>query len=73
MEKENDSGIMSEDEFLSLLSLLQEQNDETATITLLNFYEEDMIRLIRFMRMPKEDALQSMKVELIELFKRKSD
>ncbi|MFC6647843.1 hypothetical protein [Paenibacillus rhizoplanae] len=71
MEEENDSGIISEIEFLDLLSLVQEQNDERATLRLLEFYEQDIIRLSKFMRMPKEEAIQAMKVELIELLKKK--
>ncbi|QQZ59956.1 hypothetical protein JI735_25830 [Paenibacillus sonchi] len=71
MEKENDSGIISENEFLKLLFLVQEQNDEIATLKLLDFYEQDIIRLSKFMRVPKEEAIQGMKVELIELFKKK--
>lgn len=71
MEKENDSGIISEMEFLNLLSLVQEENDEIATLKLLDLYEQDIIRLSKFMRMPKEEAIQGMKVGLIELFKKK--
>ncbi|WP_246187896.1 hypothetical protein [Paenibacillus tengchongensis] len=71
MEKEDDRGIISEDEFLKLLSLVQEQNDETATLKLLDLYEQDIIRLSKYMRMPKEEAIQGMKVELLELLKKK--
>ncbi|OKP82174.1 MULTISPECIES: hypothetical protein [Paenibacillus] len=72
MEEENDSGIKSEDEFLGLLERLQKDNDESATLALLKFFEKDMVRLTRVLRMPKEDAIQSMKVELLECLKRKN-
>lgn len=71
MEKENVAGIISESEFLNLLTLVQEENDEIATLKLLDLYEQDIIRLSKFMRIPKEEAIQFMKVELIELFKKK--
>ncbi len=72
MEEKNDSGIKSEDEFLGLLERLQKDNDESATLALLKFFEKDMVRLTRLLRMPKEDAIQTMKVELLECFKRKN-
>lgn len=71
MEKENDSTIKSDEEFMSLLLRVQEQNDQQAATMLLDFFEQDMVRLSKFIRMPKEDAIQSMKVELFELFKKK--
>lgn len=71
MEEENDTGIISENEFLNLLSLVQEKNDEIATLKLLDLFEQDIIRLSKFMRMPKEEAIQCMKVELLELLKKK--
>ncbi|MBT2289683.1 hypothetical protein J7E73_11160 [Paenibacillus albidus] len=71
MEKENDTGIISENEFLNLLSLVQEENDELATLKLLDLFEQDIMRLSRFIRLPKEEAIQCMKVELIELLKKK--
>jgi len=49
---------------------MQNYNDKHATKELLGFFEKDMIRLSRFIKMPKEDAIQTMKLELIEVFKR---
>ncbi|MCY9529416.1 MULTISPECIES: hypothetical protein [Paenibacillus] len=70
METKDDSRIISEDYFLGLLSRMQNYNDKHATKELLGFFEKDMIRLSRFIKMPKEDAIQTMKLELIEVFKR---
>lgn len=40
-----------------------------AMLELLNFFEKDMLKLSRYIQIPREDALQSMKLEMIELFK----
>lgn len=71
MEKKDDSRDLSENEVLELLMLIQKENDEIATLKLLDFFEQDILHLARFIRMPREDAIQSMKVELIDLLKRK--
>ncbi|MBJ6360747.1 helix-turn-helix domain-containing protein [Paenibacillus sp. GCM10012307] len=69
METEDAQYTEPEDEFLELLSLAK-KNDKNALLKLLHFFEEDMIRLCRFIRMPEEDALQTMTLEMIEVFKR---
>ncbi|WP_338553631.1 hypothetical protein [Paenibacillus sp. KS-LC4] len=68
MEAENAKAAMSDDEFLRLLHLVQ-QNDEQATLALIHFFEPEMKRISRFIRMPQEDAMQSMIVELLALLK----
>ncbi|KQO10778.1 hypothetical protein ASF12_10320 [Paenibacillus sp. Leaf72] len=59
---------MSDDEFLRLLDLVR-QNDEQATLALIRFFEPEMKRISRFIRMPQEDAVQSMTAELLAFFK----
>ncbi|MCY9763161.1 helix-turn-helix domain-containing protein [Paenibacillus alvei] len=69
MEKEDPTFSISEIEFLNLLHLAK-QNDTDAILKLLKFFENDMLYLSRYIRMPKEDSLQSMSLALIELFKK---
>ncbi|SFF41897.1 hypothetical protein SAMN04487969_13652 [Paenibacillus algorifonticola] len=68
MEAKNVEAAMSDDEFLRLLDLVQ-QNDEQATLALIRFFEPEMKRISRFIRMPQEDAVQSMTAELLAFFK----
>lgn len=67
MEKENSLETISDSEFLALLSLAK-QHDSDAILKLLHYFEEEMIKLSQFIRIPKEDAIQSMKLEMIDLF-----
>lgn len=62
---------MSETEFLKLLSLAK-QNDAEAILKLLAFFKEDILALSKYIHTDREDAIQSMTLKLIELFK-KSD
>ncbi|GBG11027.1 hypothetical protein PAT3040_05806 [Paenibacillus agaridevorans] len=67
MEKENPQVALTEDEFMSLVSQAQNQ-DPDAMLKLLEFFEPEMLWHTRFIRMPQEDALQHMRLALIELF-----
>ncbi|WP_341280102.1 hypothetical protein [Paenibacillus sp. FSL H8-0537] len=68
MEAKDAEAAMSDAEFLRLLELVQ-QNDEQAALALIRFFEPEMIRISRFIRMPQEDAVQSMTAELLAFFK----
>ncbi|MCG7408569.1 helix-turn-helix domain-containing protein [Paenibacillus sp. ACRRX] len=70
MEEKKSPFSISEDEFSRLIHLAQ-QNNNDAIVKLINFFKEDIIHLSRFIKMPQEDAVQSMIVELIELFKKR--
>ncbi|MEF3305641.1 hypothetical protein [Paenibacillus sp. GYB003] len=49
------------------------EKDSEALLWLLKYFEQDMIELSRNIRMPQEDALQSMKLELIELISKRRE
>lgn len=58
---------LSEDQFVNLLQLVQQQQDQAAMLALLDYYEEDMKYLSKYLRMPYEDAMQTLRTELLEL------
>lgn len=70
MEKKNNSETIGENEFLKLVRGVQ-QGDTSAMEQLLEMFESDMRLLSRYIPMPEEDALQSMKLEFITLIKNK--
>lgn len=69
MENKDSSIPISEIEFLNLLSLAK-QDDSEAILKLLEFFREDILALSKYIHIDREDAIQSMILELIELFKR---
>lgn len=70
MEKKGDVEVISDDELLKLIIEVQ-NNDKHAMQRIIQLFEKDMIELSRYIRMPQEDALQSMKTELMDLIKNK--
>lgn len=67
MEKKNPPFTLTKDEFLKLL--VQAQNQEPdAMLKLLHYFEPEMLWHSRFIQMPKEDAMQHMRLALLELF-----
>ncbi|GAK40236.1 hypothetical protein PUW24_09355 [Paenibacillus urinalis] len=68
MEKKIDPEHIPENEFLKLVAGVK-HGDEDSMTRIIEMFEEDMRILSRYIPMPKEDALQSMKLELIELIK----
>lgn len=58
---------LSEDQFVNLLQLVQQQQDQAAMLALLDYYEEDIKHLSKYLRMPYEDAMQTLRTELLEL------
>ncbi len=69
MERENSPISMSETEFLHLLSLAKE-NDSESIFKLLEFFKKDILTLSKYINTTQEDAIQSMILGLIELFKK---
>lgn len=69
MEKEFPQNVITETEFLELIQRAQ-GNDKEAMLQIIELYEQEMIDLSRYIKMPKEDALQAMITGLIELIKR---
>ncbi|MBN3525201.1 helix-turn-helix domain-containing protein [Paenibacillus apiarius] len=69
MEKEFPQNVITETEFLELIQRAQ-GDDKEAMLQIIELYEQEMIDLSRYIKMPKEDALQAMITGLIELIKR---
>ncbi|WP_238533459.1 helix-turn-helix domain-containing protein [Paenibacillus terrae] len=71
MEKEGASRFMSDDEFMKLVALVQTKSDVEAMNAIFQYFDQDIKRLSKFIRMQKEDAIQSMKTELLEFIMKK--
>lgn len=68
MEKQNAESAQTEDEQLEqLIHRIQQHGDDAAMLAFLELFEEDMQQLARYMRMPREDAMQSLKLGMMEL------
>ncbi|MEE4565827.1 helix-turn-helix domain-containing protein [Paenibacillus polymyxa] len=67
MEEKSSSRIMSDDEFMKLVKLAQTKSDVEAMNAIFQYFDQDIKRLSKLLRMPKEDAIQSMKTQLLEL------
>lgn len=68
METQIPSPVMSEAEFAESLKQAR-QHDKDALLRLIRYFEPDIQYMCRFMLMPKEDAEQSLRLELIDLLK----
>lgn len=68
MEKKNSKVIITDTEFSHLLDEARNNNNH-AVLKLLSLFEPDILKLSSFIKMPKEDVMQSLKLELISLFK----
>ncbi|GAF08784.1 helix-turn-helix domain-containing protein [Paenibacillus pini] len=60
---------MSDQEFAKLIQLAK-NGDNDALCEIINIFEEDIFHVSRFIRMSKEDAVQSIVVNLIEELRR---
>jgi hypothetical protein len=56
-------------QFVKLLEQTRRPDGQQAMLELLDYYEPEMLQLIRYIPMSREDALQSLRLELIELLK----
>ncbi|WP_068500372.1 helix-turn-helix domain-containing protein [Paenibacillus kribbensis] len=65
MEKENAQGIISDAEFIQLLKLTR-SGDQEAMFRILQLFEEDIQKTSRYIRMSREDAVQSIVTDFIE-------
>ncbi|KKO54047.1 helix-turn-helix domain-containing protein [Paenibacillus sp. DMB20] len=68
METKNDLAIIPDSELLSLQQAAKD-GDQEAMLQLIDMFKDDMIRLSRFIRLPEEDAVGEMIVELLEFIK----
>jgi|AraplaMF_Col_mLB_1032019.scaffolds.fasta_scaffold05845_6 Helix-turn-helix domain len=69
MEEESSQQTISDSEFLDLLPKAK-HGDSEALLNLIRYFEKDISHLSRFIRLPKEDAKQSIITELIEFLKK---
>jgi hypothetical protein len=68
MEKENAQTFISDSEFNELLHLAQEGNKE-AMFNILSIFEKDILRVSKYIRMSREDAIQCILTDFIELLR----
>ncbi|MDI4644356.1 helix-turn-helix domain-containing protein [Cohnella hashimotonis] len=47
--------------------------DQIAKLLILDFFEQEIDNLSRFMRMPRDEAKQALKLELLELIRLKAE
>ncbi|MBP1177989.1 putative protein tyrosine phosphatase [Paenibacillus sp. PvR133] len=65
MEKENAQRVISDAEFVQLLKLVR-SGDQEAVCRILQLFEEDIQKTSRYIRMSREDAVQSIVTDFIE-------
>ncbi|MDQ0049705.1 putative protein tyrosine phosphatase [Paenibacillus polymyxa] len=65
MEKENAERVISDAEFIQLLKLVR-SGDQEAMCRILHLFEEDIQKTSRYIRMSREDAIQSIVTDFIE-------
>ncbi len=65
MEKENAESIISDAEFIKLLQLAR-GGDQEAMSRILHLFKEDIQKTSRYIRMSREDAVQSIVTDFIE-------
>ncbi|SDK98077.1 hypothetical protein SAMN05428961_103457 [Paenibacillus sp. OK060] len=66
MEKEDSKNVISEADFIALVQLAR-TGDQGAFLKIVDFFEEDMLQLAKYIKMPKEDVMQSLRLGLLEL------
>lgn len=66
METQNDRAIISDLELLELLQAAK-QKDTLAMLKLIEIYNEDILRISQYIKMPKEDAISAIIVEFLDL------
>ncbi|MGN7762374.1 helix-turn-helix domain-containing protein [Paenibacillus sp. 22594] len=68
MEEQDAQRNEAEDrEIEQLIERIVVDHDEQAMLAFLTFFEEDMNVLSKYMRMSKEDAMQSLKLGMLEM------
>lgn len=68
MEKQNVERIEIEDEQLEyLIEQIKRNKDEQAMLAFLELFEEDIQYLAKYMRITREDAVQSLKLSMLQL------
>ncbi|MFF2909276.1 helix-turn-helix domain-containing protein [Paenibacillus sp. NPDC057934] len=65
METKDDPGIIPDREILELLRAAK-QGDTEAMLQLIDLYEEDILRISKFIHLPEEDAVSTIVLEFLE-------
>ncbi|MFE4712782.1 MULTISPECIES: helix-turn-helix domain-containing protein [unclassified Paenibacillus] len=65
METKDDPGIIPDREILELLRAAK-QGDTEAMLQLIDLYEEDILRISKFIHLPEEDAVSAIILEFLE-------
>lgn len=65
METQNDHPIIPDDELLNLLQAARGKDPE-AMLRLIHLYEEDILRISKFIHLPEEDAVSTIILEFLE-------
>ena len=60
---------LPDQQFVTLLEQARRPDGQQAMLELLDYYEPEMHQLSRYLPMSREDAMQSLRLELIELLK----
>jgi hypothetical protein len=68
MEAENAPRDVPDDEFLKLLQLAK-QNDEEAILQLIDLFKGDILRISKYIHTSEEDAVSDIILELLEMIK----
>lgn len=68
MEAQNAPRDVPDDEFLSLLQLAK-QNDEEAILKLIDLFKGDILRVSKYIYTSEEDAVSDIILELLEMIK----
>lgn len=71
METKNTKTAISEHQFMTLLQATKE-NDDEATLQLIQLFKDDIQRSSRYIHMPQEDAISSIIVEFLAFVKKSS-
>lgn len=66
MEKEDVKNVINETEFIGLVELAR-AGDQDAFMKIVDIFEDEMEQLAKYIKMPKEDVMQSLKLGLLEL------
>ncbi len=72
METQKHSIPLPDPQFVDLVEQARQPNGQQAMLELISYYEPEMRKLSRYMPMPQEDAMQSLRLELIELVQAES-
>lgn len=67
MQEKDACRTISDDELQQLIQAIQQKQDQEAMCRFLKLFQTDILRLSRFLKIPKEDAVQSMQLGMLEL------